>query len=159
MTLASLEGSHLLLDSNMIVLYCVGRVRRELVGEHRRTREYSEDDWNSLSSIIDVSRSISISSYSVAEASNLAENASHSIVVLDSLAKFVKRAEEVHTPVREAVEHSAFLRLGATDCALLCELAKNSSLLLMTKDLKLSLEAARLGLQVVNFAHLQERNL
>ena len=65
-------------------------------------------------------------------------------------------AEEFHVSGQVAVKHSAFIRLGLTDAALLE--AGDPSSVVLTDDFDLYAAADRAGRQVLNFNHAREAN-
>ena len=146
------------IDANLFVLLVVGSVGTELIAKHRRLREYSEEDYETLISLLERVDRVFVTPNTLTETSNLLAQhrdpeRSH---FFDRLRFIIQESEEVVVASAAASSNSAFGRLGLTDAALLEVVTAETPL--VTADLCLYLAASAKGEElVVNFTHL--RNL
>ena len=62
------------MDANVLVLYVAGRTDKELIGSHRRLREYVEADFDVLMLILRRSGQVATTVNVLTEVSNLLDN-------------------------------------------------------------------------------------
>jgi hypothetical protein len=146
----------LILDANLIVLLVVGLADETEVPVHRRTRQYTIDDFRLLLAAISEFRELAVLPNALTEASNLLEvnRSGFPEKIAKSFLKFVGGAREIYIPSLEASTRSEFQRLGLTDAATL-ELAKGDTHIL-SADLQLYLAALGAGYSAANFNHVIE---
>ena len=155
-----MRSSGFFIDANLFVLLVVGSVGTELIAKHRRLREYSEEDYETLVSLLELGDRVFVTPNTLTETSNLLAQhgdpeRSH---FFDRLRFIIQESEEVVVASAAASSNSAFGRLGLTDAALLEVVTKETPL--VTVDLGLYLAALDKGKGeelAVNFTHL--RNL
>ncbi|WP_156892377.1 hypothetical protein [Salaquimonas pukyongi] len=147
----------LVIDSNLLVLLLVGRVRQRYVGRHRRLRDFTVADYVLLESWIATFDRLVTCSYVLAETSNLYRYCDEPLLsgLHGAFADVVHAATEFTPNAEVVVEHVAFPRLGATDAACLCALEDKGDHVLLTADVMLYLAACELRLNAVNFNHLR----
>ncbi len=68
-------ASSLLIDTNLLVLLVVGVVDRKLISTHKRTKTFTESDFDLLVSVLKRFNEIWITSHCLAETSNLLKHA------------------------------------------------------------------------------------
>ena len=76
--------------------------------------------------------------------------------IFHALQSLLEQTLEIYVESGQAAGHPALIRLGVTDAAILNAMTEDRTLL--TADLDLYLEAARLGHSAVNFTHYIEAN-
>lgn len=146
------------IDANLFVLLVVGSVGTELIAKHRRLREYSEEDYETLISLLDRVDRVFVTPNTLTETSNLLAQhgdpeRSH---FFERLRFIIQESEEVVVASAAASSNSEFGRLGLTDAALLEVVTKETPL--VTVDLDLYLAALAKGEELaVNFTYI--RNL
>ena len=59
------------IDANLFVLLVVGSVERDLIGKHRRLREYSVEDYNTLVILLEQVVQVFVTPNTLTETSNL----------------------------------------------------------------------------------------
>lgn len=141
------------IDANLLVLFVVGSVGKDIIDKHRRLRgEFSADDYELL---LDLFRSVDqlfVMPNTLTEASNLL--AQHGeperSILLARLRAVIYENEEVVVASGDAASAPAFTRHGLTDAALLEAVSEETPLL--TVDEPLYQEALASGRELaVNF--------
>ncbi|WP_432340126.1 hypothetical protein [Yersinia enterocolitica] len=144
-----------LLDTNLLVVLVVGLLDPSIIGTHKRTKNYTPEDFLSLQSALDNYQELWITSQSVAEASNLLRytNADQAEKLLTILSKLVSSHRESNMSSRGIFETACVLKLGVTDAGL----AKKSKRVtnLLTADLDLYLEVSERFNNAINFNHIR----
>ena len=149
------------LDANLFVLLVVGSVERDLIGKHRRLREYSVEDYETLVNLLGQVAQVFVTPNTLTETANLlAQHAEpQRSCFFDKLRSIIQVSPQVslETVVAsvDASSNSAFVRLGLTDTALLEVVTAESPL--VTVDLDLYLAALEKNPDaVLNFTHLRQ---
>ena len=145
------------IDANLLVLLVVGSVGRDLIAKHRRLREYSVEDYETLLDLLGQVEQVFVTPNTLTETSNLL--AQHGEPersrLFDRLRFIIQESEEVVVASEVASSNSAFGRLGLTDAALLEVVTAETPL--VTVDLDLYLEALRRGQDTaLNFTHFRD---
>jgi len=145
-----------LIDSNLLVLLVVGRVDQSIISRHKRTLDFSRDDYHLLNRTLGEFGGKCVTQPVLAEASNLLCQAPSGTVsgLLDGLRGVVVESQELPLSARVIVDRAEYTRLGFTDCSLIG--LENKELTLLTTDLQLYLSALRVGRSAINFNHLRE---
>ena len=141
------------LDANLLVLLVVGSVDRNLIGSHRRVRQFTLEHYDSLLGLLKTLQCVSVTPNTLTEASNLLENPQDTRF-LDELRNLIDNSEETVIDSRDAVRRGVFTRIGLTDAALLEVVSAANPL--VTTDYDLWGLAVRRGESVAfNFWHRQ----
>lgn len=146
----------LALDSNLILLFAVGRAEQGLVSRHKRLSVFNDEDCRLLAGYLLNSRKVVATPNALTEAVNLAsygQSEPSLSRIMASLKSLINQVEEVFVPSRKASEHEDFFRLGLTDCAWLSLLDSDTDLLTMDRELYAT--ATRRGFNAVNFHHVR----
>lgn len=149
----------IVLDANLLVLLVVGLADRSLIPRHKRTRTFEPADFDLLTKILAGYEQIVVTPNVMTEASNLASQTAEPglTAVRQRLGALASVQREEYCPSARAVQHTHFLRLGLTDCALLDLIGSETPLL--TTDLDLYLAAANANRNATNFNHLRQSRL
>ena len=149
----------LALDANVLVLLIVGNVDRQAIPLHKRSRQFTEADFDLLLVTIEGFDRWVVTSSVLTEASNLLAHTHESLKerLLAALGRFIANASEERPESRLVVAESVFTRLGLTDAGLIT--CVRSGHCLLTTDLDLYLAAASLSGDVVNFNHIRQNDL
>ncbi len=144
-------------DAQLLVLFTVGRVNRDIIAKHRRLQAYSIEDFELLVSLVGPTQRLLVTPNTLTEASNLL--AQHGeperSVLLEGLRVLIEDGEEVVVASATAAANSEFLRLGLADAALLEAATVETPVL--TADLGLYLAAvAKAPESAVNFTALRD---
>lgn len=145
----------ILLDTNLLVVLVVGLLDPSMIGNHKRTKNYTPEDFESLKSVLDNYQELWITNQSVAEASNLLRhtNADNAEKLLKILSNLVSRYKESNISSRDIFEESCALKLGVTDAGLARKSKRVTNLL--TADLDLYLEVSGRFNNAINFNHIR----
>ena len=141
------------IDTQLLVLLVVGYTSRDQIGRHKRSKEYSVEDFDSLIRLLGNKPRLLVTPHVLAETSNLLRQTAEPLCsnLLETLGELIQQLDERVVAARVATRREEFLGLGLTDAALLAVTEKPAKLL--TADLKLSVAAKKAGLIVINFAH------
>ena len=146
----------LFVDTNLLVLFVTGNVDEEIIGKHRRLREYTRNDYAALIREIDQYNRILVTPNTLTETSNLL--AQHGEPersrLLERLRVLIHETEEIIVASTEASDEDAFHRLGLTDSALIQLASQDTPLLTVDFDLYYAILQRREN-AVVNFTHLR----
>lgn len=149
----------ILLDANLLVLLIVGFTDRNLILRHKKTKTFEKADYNLLVEILSRYDVIAVTPHILAEASNLVsligEPALSSVRL--TFSNLVQTQEEFYLASKDSAKHPAFIRLGLTDASILQVI--RSDIPLLTTDVGLYLEAAKVNPLATNFNHLREPRL
>lgn len=156
--LSRLRGRRVLIDSNLLVLFCVGMSGPSYIARHKRLREFDATDFELLRGVVEAAEQLRILPNIATETSNLIRH--FALPDRDRFSEVLKEAAltfaELPVASEHAVEQLEYARLGLTDAAILWALDEEKDLTLLTSDLDLYLAAARLEFEAVNFNHLRE---
>lgn len=152
-------AKHVVLDTNLALLFAVGATDRKYVARHKRLGAYEVADYDLIFGLLDASAGIILCPNVVSETSNLIRygpepERTH---VASFFAELVKKTREDYVRSAVAVDHRSYRNLGVTDSVLL-SLAAGGAVLL-TDDLDLYLAALRAEIDVVNFTHERAKRL
>ena len=146
------------LDTNLFVLLVVGSVGRDLISKHRRLREYSAEDYDILSELLEGADQLFVTPNTLTETSNLVgqHGEPERSLLMRGLQYLIHESQEIVVASTEASSNAKFERLGLTDAALLETITADTPLL--TVDFSLYLAAIESGEErAVNFTRF--RNL
>lgn len=145
-----------MLDANLLIVLIVGLNDPAQVGRHKRTREYSVEDFELLRSLVAKVDQVVVTTNALTECSNLLRQTSEPLAseLMLLLAAVITEADERHCPSIEASRRPDFPRLGLTDAVMLEIIGDD--LPLITADLDLYLAALKeCPTAVSNFNHLR----
>ena len=146
----------LFVDANLLVLFIVGSVGRDLIAKHRRLGEYSSEDFDVLINLLEPVDRVFVTPNTLTEASNLL--AQHRDPersrFFDTLRFVIQDSEEIVVASVDASKNEAFGRLGLADAALLEAITEETPLI--TVDLGLYLAALNKNQgAALNFTHFR----
>lgn len=152
-----MNGSSLILDASLLVLFIVGSTRRDLVGRHKRLKAFTMEDFDLLRRLIVLAPQVIVTPNTLTEASNLISQIDEPArtQIRETFRQVIGATEEEYVPSLVAASAGHFLRLGLTDVALMHLIS--GSRWLLTTDLDLYLAAVQSGAEAVNFNHLREQ--
>ena len=152
-----LSARSILLDSNLLVLQIVGSLDRTLIGRHKRTRAFTEEDFVLLTRLLEGKTAIVTTPNILTEVSNLllsGRKDRRDEALMGFLRQLVELLDEQYVQSETASALDCFSRLGLTDSALVT--GCDGGTVLLTTDLGLYLEATRRDLFAFNFNHIRE---
>lgn len=144
-----------LVDTNLLVLLIVGTADRKLIARHRRTREFTERDYDELWRYLEGYDEMWVTVHCLAETSNLLKQTNSRAVpgLLRHLAAFCAGTRESYLPKDRLVTDERFLRLGVADTGFVQKAKRVDCSITVDLDLYLAIE--ELGRKVVNFNHIR----
>lgn len=142
-----------IIDTNLLLLLIVGDVDPNWLEKHRRTRQYTPEDYTALEALLRHFTALATTPHILAETSNLLSQTDvpRRIRLRERLADYVALAEEVTTSADSIVIHRAYVRVGITDVAI--RLAAAGHHLVLTDDVALYLMLLEENIDVINFTH------
>jgi hypothetical protein len=151
-----MPGSNgLVLDSNLLLLLCVGRWRKDQIPVFKRTSKFEESDYDLLIYYLARFQRVVVTPNIITETSNLlgqleGRYREEAFTVFNELISFVK---EQYIPSSDAAQSGSFLKLGISDATI--EQLAESGLHVLSDDFPLVGTLNKAGLSAINFAHLQ----
>jgi len=138
------------------LLLFLGRVNRKRIGEYKRTRKYTLDDYILLELLIEPFSQFITTPNILTEVSNLSGYLGEPLRsrYFHHFAEAIQNFVEIYSP-SNAVSHSpSFVRLGLTDASISLLLNRQKCLVL-TDDLDLFVHLNELGFDAINFTHVR----
>ena len=145
-----------LVDSNILLLYVVGKFDRRLVGSWKRLRTFAQSDFDILTRVLGLFSKIATTPNILTEvnsfANQLAENLRRRF--LESLTVEIEVIDERYVPSHDLAADAHFSRFGLTDIGIVH--AARNRFLVLTDDLRLWDFLARNNVAAFNFNHLRD---
>lgn len=146
-----------LVDTNLLLLYCIGKYRRELVAQFKRTasRGFTADDFDLLAALLSNFQRIIATPNILTEVSNLLGQLGEPVktACLNVFAQEIAIIEEQYIPGDTAAQTEVYCRLGLTDAGILS--VAQGSCLVLTEDFDLDYSLRATGVDVLNLNHLR----
>lgn len=151
------SGKGVLLDSNLLLLYFVGRYDPERIGTFKRTysQGFTVDDFELLCRLLDCFGTVVTTPNILTEVSNLS-NQLHNDEKDSYYVVFANRADllaERYTESKKICILEHFKRYGLTDSGIIS--CAKGNYLVVTDDASLVGCLENLGIDVINFSHLK----
>ena len=140
------------LDTNLFVLLVVGSESRDLIPKHRRLENYSSEDYDILTELLENADQLFVTPNTLTETSNLVSQHGEPerSLLMNRLRYLIHGSQEVVVASAEASSNVKFERFGLTDAALLEIVTADTPLL--TVDVGLYLAAIESGAErAINF--------
>lgn len=143
----------LLVDSDLLLVLCVGSVDRNLVREFKRTKAYSESDYDILRKIVGFFQTILTTPNILTEVNNLGRNlkGKHREKFQEAFSRIANSFFEEYTESQTAVNIPIFRDCGLADSVTFCVSQSHSGCLLLTDDLELAGKVRKSGGDALNF--------
>ena len=148
------------IDASLLVLLVVGSTGRDIIGKHRRLREYSVEDYETLLKLVGRVDRVLVTPNTLTEASNLLDYHAdpERSRFFHVLRRIIHESEEVVVVSEVAASNREFPRLGLADAVLLEAITPETPV--VTVDLDLYLAALNKGQDTaLNFRHLRDPQL
>ncbi len=144
-----------ILDTNLLLVYLIGRYRLELIGQFKRTQKYSETDFTIVRDMVRYFVRVVVTPHILAEVSNFSRQLQeqHQSGCARELARIVDEAKEEFVPAKEICAVPGFASLGITDAGI--EKSAAGRYLVVTDDFPLSNRLQKNAVDAVNFYHLR----
>lgn len=146
----------LLVDTNLLLLYLIGGLRRELIRSFKRTSNFSEAEFLLLAQIIThFNRSVTTTPHILTEVSNFLSQ--HHEPERSALLKFlgdsISSWNEEQPAAKQLVRRDFFPRFGLTDTGIVD--VSRSSFLVLTNERALAGFLTKRNIAVLNFQDLK----
>lgn len=147
----------LLLDSDLLLVLCVGSVDRNLVREFKRTNAYSENDYDILCRFVRLFQKIFTTPNILTEVNNLGRNLKRKSrdEFQEAFRRIANSLIEEYTESKAAVNIPIFRDCGLADSVTFCMARSHGGYLLLTDDLQLAGKVRKSGGAVLNFNNLR----
>jgi hypothetical protein len=144
-----------LLDTNLLLLLIVGLRGKTFISVHKRTKNFVEEDYDTLIREIDSFDCLWITSHCLSEVSNFLKQTHNRLAteLMTVFARFAKHTNESHIPKDRIFKNKLLTRFGVSDTGII-EKSKRV-ICSYTVDIDLYLELNRLGRRVINFNHIR----
>ena len=144
-----------LIDTNLLVLLVVGATDRNLIGSHRRARNFMPRDYDEFLQLLAGFDLFWITSHCLAETSDLLAqtDARKARSLLFGLSRFCMNTRESHLSKERIFADRDFPRLGVADTGFVQK--SRTVTCTFTMDVQLYLTINRLGRNVINFNHVR----
>jgi len=149
------RGTGLLVDTNLFLLYLVGKANPDRISNFKRTSRYTIEDFELLDRIMAQFKTLITTPHVLTELSNLGDLQGEERLGFRSwFVQTIEQATEYRDESRLVVKDPSFDRLGLTDAAI-AALGRHSYLFL-TDDLDLYVTLLKRGVDAINFSYLQQ---
>ena len=150
----------LLVDANLLLVYVVGLLDEDLIEKHKRTQEYSKEDWDDLRQFVNKFNPMITTPSVLTEVNNILSFGITGKKRDDLSAIFsrmvTKVLDERYTEAKFIVTDSAFSRLGLTDIGMeKIAQTKSPCVHVLTDDFQLYSLLLQRGIEAYNFNHFR----
>jgi len=145
----------ILLDTNILLMYIVGRHDPTCIEKFKRTNTFTVKDYTFLREFLLHFREVIATPHILTEVSNLAAhlNEPNKASCFESFAADIQTFDEHTVAASSIAATSTFKRLGITDASL--PLIARDRFLVLTDDLVLYAELLKSGVDAINFNHIR----
>ncbi len=152
---AKCKRKGILLDTELLLLLCVGIYKTQLVEKIKITNKYSVDDFNTVANIVAQFSPLYVSPQVLAEFSNHSDRLGNNVMreFYSSIGKILKDQLEVHIPKDVIIDENYLPVLGFTDVSMM-KICEEKGCVLFTADLQLAGICNSKRINVVNFNHI-----
>ncbi|SPE35795.1 conserved hypothetical protein [Candidatus Sulfopaludibacter sp. SbA6] len=148
-------NSGLLIDTNLLVLFVVGKVNPRRIENFKRTNKYNKGDYQLLLRVMDRFTPLYTLAHVMAEVGNLTGLTGRELLQARQVLKETLAVlREPAMASERAVQNKLYERLGLVDAAI-ATLARENKCAVLTDDFDLYNALSREGIVVHKFSHLQ----
>ena len=142
------------IDTNLLVLLAIGRFNEKLIPKHKRSRQFSIEDYGRLCDLIGYIRNVFVTQNCLTEASNLIgqHGEPERQKVRAELTRIIEERREVVVESASAVRNPHYERMGLTDAALLEVISSKTPVVTVDIDLYL-IATSNEPCSALNFNH------
>ena len=148
-----------LVDTNILLLYFVGKFNRDQVQKFKRTSQYTPEDFDILVWLLSLFKRVVTTPNILTEVSNLSGQIGDPArtAYFREFAQGIETLEEHFVESKIASQMDLFPKLGLTDSAIFQ--CARGQFLVLTDDSTLYWVTERSGIDVINFTHLRQAEL
>jgi len=153
--IAKYSQKGILVDTNILLLYIVGKTNKRRVPIFKRTDRFAPEDFDTLSKILTKFQKVITTPSILTEVSNLANqlNEPERAQCFTFFASEIQNIEENYCDSKLASQEPKFLTFGLTDCGI-AQISQDKYLVL-TDDFPLSNYLTNKGIDTLNFNHIR----
>ncbi|MEB3830520.1 PIN domain-containing protein [Phormidium sp. CCY1219] len=151
----SYKRQGVLIDTNILLLWCVGTVNKNRISKFNRTEQFIPEDYEILLKILEYFDKIVTSPNILTEVNSLVNQIREPerSQCLQILAAGMTNLDEFYIESSTIGRADKFTTFGLTDCGII-EVARNTYLVL-TDDLRLASYLGNIGIATINFNHIR----
>jgi hypothetical protein len=143
-----------LVDTNLLVLFLVGRVNRRRILNFKRTGDFVIEDYDLLVRLIAWFGKLIATPHVLSQVSDLTDLTGNELTAIRELFKvLVEKVEESYDTSRLLVGDPAFKRLGLTDATIATVCSRG--VLVLTADAELHVALQERAIDALNFNHIR----
>lgn len=154
--LSKYKNKGALIDSNLLLVYCVGAYDPDRIARFKRTAAFTVDDFNLLAQLVAFFDRVVTTPNILTEVNGLSNQLSEDIksTYYPEFARQISVLEEHYLVSAHVSSLASFGRLGLTDLGI-GELVRDKYLVL-SDDLKLVVHLQNTGVDAINFNHIRK---
>jgi rRNA-processing protein FCF1 len=151
----SYKSRGILIDTNILLLWCVGTVNRQRISKFNRTEKFLPEDYDTLLRILEYFSKIVTTPQILTEVNSLVNQVGEPerSQYLQLLAHQMTLPDEFYIASATIGKANNFTKFGLTDCGIV-EVVRDKYLVL-TDDFKLANYLAVTGIDTLNFNHVR----
>ena len=152
------ENRGIFVDANLLLLWFVGALDKQLIPRFKRTQRFAPEDFDTLDDFVACFKTRVTLPNVLTEVSNLAAQLGERAqsFFTEIFSKAIRILNERYISSVSVLDDSSFPRFGLTDCCIM-SLVRNNYLLL-TDDFRLSQFFSSVGGHAINFNHIRVMN-
>jgi hypothetical protein len=153
--LSKYKNKGVLIDSNLLLVYCVGAHDRNRIERFKRTAAFTVDDFDLLAQLVGFFDRVVTTPNILTEVNSLSNQLAEDIksTYYPEFARHIGVLEEHYLVSANVSSLASFGRLGLTDLGI-AELVRDKYLVL-TDDLKLMVYLESIDVDAINFNHIR----
>ena len=148
----------ILVDTNILLLYVVGRVNKQRIARFKRTKQFTPEDYDLLARILNSFQAVVTTPNILTEVNSLANQLGEPerSECMRLFGQAISCFEEIHKSSQQLAQLPEFQKFGLTDCGILN--LSQGSYLVLTDDFRLSETLRRQGIDTINFNNIRPLN-
>jgi rRNA-processing protein FCF1 len=145
----------ILVDTNILLLYFIGRCDPNQIQTFKRTRQFTIEDFECLFNLVQSFEKVITTPNVLTEVNSLSGQLGEpfKIEFFTNFIREISIVDEHYVQSQDAIQVEEFIKLGLTDSGIF-NLSKNSYLVL-TDDFRLSQYLQKKNIDVINFSHIR----
>ena len=151
----------LFVDTNLILLYLIGKINKNFIGTFSRTKVYTVTDYENVKNIIEqhFQQKLITTPNVLTEVNSLANKLTgdYKAIFTQLFSNFLNQMDEIYQESKYITSVNEFKKFGLTD-AVIIKVVKNHSLLFLTDDFRLSNYMSKSYKNTLNIRHAYQYN-
>ncbi|MFY9620974.1 MAG: PIN domain-containing protein [Pyrinomonadaceae bacterium] len=153
--LTKYKNKGVLIDSNLLLVYCIGSYDSDRIPRFKRTASFSIDDFELLAQLVAFFDRVVTTPNILTEVNSFSNQLAEDIKVryYPRFAEQIRILDEHYLASSEVSETPSFGKLGLTDSGIASIV--QGKYLVLTDDLKLVVHLQSIGVDAINFNHVR----